>query len=137
MDPLTSTMLAELRRHQLRADAARVRLAALARRRRRRTATASTDPPAPVAMTPPARSVPFEELAARFAAEGSRPIRDELARFVAVATARGASPTLLAIVASDDQPDVVRQRAFGQLVVELAGQARGATDEGHGKSDVA
>jgi hypothetical protein len=137
MYSLNSLQLAELRQDELRADAARVRLArrarlaAKARRARRHAATA------PAAVTPLARSLPFDELATRFAAEGSAAVRDELNRFVVLAAARGVTPTLLSILADDDQPDVARQRALGRIVAKLTSPVRGSADEASGTSDAA
>jgi hypothetical protein len=149
MNSLNSLELAELRRHELHLDAASARLAADARRARRRRPRpdwlrrvagrwrgrqAGT---APATVTPAARSVPFDGLAARFAAEGSAAVRDELSGFVALAAARGATPTLLSVLVDDDQPDVARQRALQRVVAELTSPARGSGRERPDKSDAA
>jgi hypothetical protein len=148
MQSLTSIKLAELRQHKLRADAARARLAAEARRVRRRRPVDWRDQvtrrwrrrhaaTAPAEMTPPARSVAFDELAARFAAKGPAAVRVELTRFVARAAARGATPTLLSVLVDDDQPDVARQRALQRVVAELTSQECGSAREGSAKSEAA
>jgi hypothetical protein len=149
MNSLNSLKLAELRQRELRLDAARARLAADARRGRRRRARpdwlrrvagrwrghqAGT---APATLTPVARPVPFDGLAARFAAEGPAAVRDELSGFVALATARGATPTLLSVLVDDDQPDVARQRALQRVVAELTSPARGSVRERSDKPDAA
>jgi hypothetical protein len=133
MDSLTNLKLAELRQHDLAVDAARARLAAEARRARRhqthidwrrriarrwqrlRTATTRRAP-----ATPTARPIPFDDLAAKLASNGPAAIHDELTRFVKFAAARGATPSLLSILADESQPDVARQRAFGRIATELS-----------------
>jgi hypothetical protein len=133
MDSLTNLKLAELRQHDLAVDAARARLAAEARRARRhqthidwrrriarrwqRLRTATTRP-APA--TPTARPIPFDDLAAKLTSNGPAAIHDELTRFVKFAAARGATPSLLSILAGESQPDVARQRAFGRIAAELS-----------------
>jgi hypothetical protein len=67
-----------------------------------------------------ARPVPFDDLAAKLASNGPAALHDELTRFVTSAAARGATPSLLSILADESQPDVARQRAFGRIAVELS-----------------
>jgi hypothetical protein len=133
MDPFTALKLAELRRHDLAVDADRARLAADARRARghrthidgrgriarrwQRLRTATTRP-APA--TPTARPIPFDDLAAKLASNGPAAIHDDLTRFVRFAAARGATPSLLSILADESQPDVARQRALGRIAAELS-----------------
>jgi hypothetical protein len=134
MNPQTSLELAELRQHDLRADATHARLATHARRARRqrsrldwlrriarpRPRYARTLPARPATVTPMARPRPFDDLASRLASDGPAAMHGELIRLVEVAAARGATPSLLAILADRNQPDVARQRAFGRIAVELA-----------------
>jgi hypothetical protein len=157
MNHLTSIDLAKLRQHELRADAARARLAAEAGRGRRRrlgdrrdrighrwrrrpaiaAVTGTGTGTAAPAVTARSRSPRFDGLATRLAAEGSAAVRDELRQFVADAAARGAAPTLLSILVDDDQPDVVRQRAFGRVVVDLTDQERGSARKRSGTPNAA
>jgi hypothetical protein len=154
MNTFTSLELAELRQHQLRVDAARARLAAQARRARRQRSSlawlrriASRRPrysrtpsakPAPVTpVTPMARSRPFDDLALRLASDGPAATHDDLSRFVTSAAARGASPTLLSVLADSDQPEVTRQRAFGRIAVELATQMPDSAQHRPDRSDAA
>ena len=131
MDPNTALKLAELRQHDLAVDAARARLAADARRacghrthidgrgriaRRWQRLRTATTRPAPA--TPTARPIPFDDLAAKLASNGPAAIHDELTRFVKIAAARGATPSLLWILADESQPDVARQRAFGRIAAD-------------------
>jgi hypothetical protein len=134
MSAFTSLELAELHRHELRSDAADARLAARSRRARRQGSrldwlrhVASRRPrlsrtpsakPAVVTSTTPRH--PFDDLASELAANGPAATRDDLTRFVELAAASGATPSLLSVLADRDQPDVARQRAFGRLAVELA-----------------
>jgi hypothetical protein len=132
MNAFTSPRLAELRQHELRSDAARARLAArsrrarhprsrldwlrrLASRRPRFSRTPAAEPAAVVSMPHP-----FDELASQLAANGPAATHDDLTRFVELAAASGATPSLLSVLADRHQPDVARQRAFGRLAVELA-----------------
>jgi hypothetical protein len=119
--------LVRLYQEQLRADAASVRLRSkvsrvrpmperlrsLAHRWRRRHVDPADD--AGVTRRQPAT---LDDLAERVAL-GPRDVELELRQFIRYARARGATPLLLSVLADPTQPDVVRQRAFGEIHVEL------------------
>jgi hypothetical protein len=63
-----------------------------------------------------------EDLAYEFAEVGPTRIEDELVRFVEAARCHGADPLLGSIVLDRTAPDVVRQRAFGAMRHQVAGQ---------------
>jgi hypothetical protein len=70
----------------------------------------------------------FEDLAHRLAANGPAAVEHELRRFLGQARERGATPLLVAILADADEPDIVRQRAFGRILTELQGPQRSRGD---------
>jgi hypothetical protein len=119
--------LVSLYQDQLRADAARVRLRSkvsrarplpeplrsLAHRWRRRRGDPADD--AGVTRRRPAT---LDDLAERVAL-GPRDVELELRQFIRYARARGATPLLVSVLADPTQPDVVRQRAFGEIHAEL------------------
>jgi signal transduction histidine kinase len=59
------------------------------------------------------------DLADRLAAHGPGAVERELERFVGHARRHRVTPVLLSILADPGQPDVVRERAFGRIGVEL------------------
>ena len=59
------------------------------------------------------------ELAERVATHGPAAVEPELRRFVREARRHNATLLLVAILADPNQPEVARQRAFGQLHAEL------------------
>ena len=64
-------------------------------------------------------------------------MHDDLTRFVESAAARGGTPSLLAILADRDQPDLARQRAFGRIADELATLRSDSAQHRPDKSDAA
>jgi hypothetical protein len=149
MDPFTSLELAELRRHDLAREAANARLARVARRARRRPTIewrrriahwgqrlrpSRTRPTPAVPMPQPAS---FDDVAAALASNGPAAVHDALTRFVTLATARGATPSLLSILADESQPDVARQRAFARLATELANPGPDTAGGAPDRSDAA
>jgi hypothetical protein len=68
----------------------------------------------------------YADLAARVAAQGPAAVETELWRFIREARRRHATPLLVAILADPSQPEVARQRAFGQIHAELEQPHRSA-----------
>jgi len=150
MDPITSLRLADLRRHDLAVDATRERLAAEARRARRHRSRSDwrvriarrwqhlrTATPRPAPATPMVPPTAFDDLAAKLGSNGPTAIDDELTRFVTFAAARGATQSLLSILADESQPAPARQRAFGRITVELADPRLDTAHRVPDKSDAA
>lgn len=107
MHPLTALDLAIQHHHEIRAAAARSRLAADARRLRR---------------SAPTPSPPKERegaLAERLAAFGPGTLTIELHRFARDARRSGACPLLLSVLVDPAHPDVARLRAFGRIMADL------------------
>ena len=76
-----------------------------------------------VATMPPGHA----DLAERVATEGPATKERELRRFIRDARRWKATPLLLAILADPSQPEVARQRAFGELHAELEQRRRSAS----------
>jgi hypothetical protein len=82
---------------------------------------------------------PFElgDLAHKLASHRPAAVDGELSRFIEQARRRSATPLLLSILADADEPDVVRQRAFGRIVTELKSPPQGAAHRDTDGSNVA
>jgi hypothetical protein len=147
MHPSASIQLAELHQQELRAIATRARPVSTARGARRdrranwlrlqlarlwhrvRSSTTQSDG----AVTTGAQPFEFGNLAHELASHRPAAVEGELSRFIEHARRRGATPLLLSILADADQPDVVRERAFGRIVTELKSPPQGAA---HRETDV-
>jgi hypothetical protein len=74
----------------------------------------------------------YDDLARRVATHGPEAVELELRRFVADARSRCVSPLLTSILTDKREPTVVRQRAFGRILTELA-NARPCRSPDHGE----
>lgn len=123
MHPLTALDLATQHQADLRAAAARQRLAS-ASRRLRRSQPARPDPP-------PA------SLAERLATFGPGTLTIELHRFARDARIRGACPLLLDVLTDSAQPDIARLRAFGRIMADIERPAPATTTTDQQRHDAA
>jgi hypothetical protein len=111
--------LVRLHQQQLRVDAAHVRVRSQSRRVRptqwwrRRPGGRAGD-----AGLMRRRPATLDDLAERVAHDPND-VELELRQFLRYARARGATPLLLSTLADPSQPAVARQRAFGEIHVEL------------------
>ena len=151
MHPFITAELAAQRQNELRAEARRARLARDANRartgrtrvmlwsriarkwRHRRSSDALSAPPAIASR----RCFDLDELASKLAADGPETVEPELRRFVDHSPRLSAFPLLVSILADRTEPAVVRQRAFGRILTELADSQRHPITESHEASNAA